>query len=240
MAALPTRPTLLVLAIPCLAKAEDPKLSRAEIARWGMAATALVDVKRHGTGSTFCVHPSGLFITNHHVIGADDAQVSLVLNSGVADLKVLAAKVVRSNQARDLALLRTDGVKGLPALPIVPADGLLMQRGESITLYRVDGTEVPAKNFYLKPTDTLAEGLVTDDGRDIQCEDEQGGVFRFRDTQEKLYLNNPMAVGYSPTSSSRRSSITCRCTARSRSWPATAGTCCARRSVTNCRSAANS
>ena len=34
-------------------------------------------------------------------------------------------------------------------------------------------------------------------------------------------------------------SITCRCTARSRSWPATAGTCGVRPSATTCRSAAN-
>ncbi len=53
-------------------------LSRVDIARIGKAATALVEVKApHGFGSAFCIHPSGLFLTNAHVTKGD---VTLILN----------------------------------------------------------------------------------------------------------------------------------------------------------------
>lgn len=37
------------------------KLTKAEISERGMAATALVELPGHGSGTAFCVHPSGLF-----------------------------------------------------------------------------------------------------------------------------------------------------------------------------------
>ena len=58
------------LAVPTPTRAQGGAgLSAAEIARLGRPATALVfveDTKKEG--SSFCVHPSGLFVTNHHVI----------------------------------------------------------------------------------------------------------------------------------------------------------------------------
>jgi S1-C subfamily serine protease len=47
--------------------AEKP--TKVEIVKLGKQATALVEVKNRGTGSAFCIHASGLFITNDHVIG---------------------------------------------------------------------------------------------------------------------------------------------------------------------------
>ena len=102
------------------AGAQD-SLARVEVARIGKAATALVEVKaRHGYGSAFCIHPSGLFLTNEHVVQGD---VTLVLNSSLKTER-LAAKVVRSDKELDLALLRVDGVSDLPALRIGSDDEL--------------------------------------------------------------------------------------------------------------------
>src|SRR5262245_54003539 len=110
------RPPSLVwaaLLLPTLVHAgdKDGDLTRAEVARRGKAATALVEVPRGRDkvhGSAFCVHPSGLFITNEHVVrGA--AEVSLVLDPALKTQKVVKAKPVRTDAVRDLALLRAEG-----------------------------------------------------------------------------------------------------------------------------------
>lgn len=66
-----------------------------------------------------------------------------------------------------------------------------MQNNEPFTLYRDDGTEVPVRNFYRSPNARLADYLISDDGRVIFCEDEHEGVFWYKDTEEKLYRDNP-------------------------------------------------
>lgn len=66
-----------------------------------------------------------------------------------------------------------------------------MQDHELFTLFRVDGTGVPVRNFYQSPSARLADYLISDDGRVIYCKDEQKGIFWYQDTQEKLYRDNP-------------------------------------------------
>jgi hypothetical protein len=64
--------TLFSLDLPSPSQAQT--LTKAEVARIGKAATALVETQAGKvSGSAFCVHPSGLFITNEHVVhgGAD-------------------------------------------------------------------------------------------------------------------------------------------------------------------------
>jgi Trypsin-like peptidase domain len=116
----PTR-TLTALAIVlllCSPPARADGLSKAEVAKLGKAATAFVEVKPiNASGSAFCVHPSGLFITNHHVV-ADGKEFNLVLNAGQKDQRVLKAKVLRSDPKLDLALMSVEGEKDLPALPL--------------------------------------------------------------------------------------------------------------------------
>jgi len=109
--------SLLIFANPSAAQGE--KLTKVEIGKRGKAATAFVDVPKGGTGTAFCIHPSGLFITNEHVIraGAKD-EVILVLNPSVDGERVLKARVVRMDKELDLALLRVDAVKELPSLPL--------------------------------------------------------------------------------------------------------------------------
>ena len=95
------------------------KPTKVEIGKRGKAATAFVDVPEHGTGTAFCVHPSGLFVTNEHVIrGAEKSDILLVLNPTLPGEQILKARVVRTDKAQDLALLRVVGAKELPSLPL--------------------------------------------------------------------------------------------------------------------------
>jgi hypothetical protein len=97
----------------------DKPLTRVEIAKIGEDGTALVEIKlpgrRGGFGSAFCIHPSGLFITNEHVAQGD---ISIILKPGSKEEKVYKAKIVRSDKEQDLALLRIEDVKDLPTLSL--------------------------------------------------------------------------------------------------------------------------
>jgi len=102
-------------------------LTKAEVAKLGKAASVFVQVKTAtaaGSGSGFCVHPSGFFITNEHVIH-DATEVSVVLNASLKDQKVLKAKVIRSDKQLDLALLQVEGEKDLPTLALGTVDKLI-------------------------------------------------------------------------------------------------------------------
>ena len=57
---------LLPLLVGSLVAADKP--SKADLVKLGKAATALVEIDKQGLGSAFCVHKSGLFVTNDHVI----------------------------------------------------------------------------------------------------------------------------------------------------------------------------
>jgi serine protease Do len=68
---------------------------------------------RRSTGSGFVIDPSGLIITNAHVVdGAASIQVRL--NGG----KRFQGKVVGRDNRVDLALLKIDGASGLTVLPL--------------------------------------------------------------------------------------------------------------------------
>ena len=130
------RPILLVatlLAARPPAGAAEP-LTKAEIVRLAKPATAYVDAgERKGSG--FCVHESGLFVTNAHVVAdiKDDGRVKLVLNPGEAGQKVLQAAIARRDAALDLALLRAESPGKCPALGLGD-DGKLSELDEVVTL----------------------------------------------------------------------------------------------------------
>lgn len=115
---------IAALLISTVAAAAD-KPTRVEIGKRGKAATGFVDVPGFGSGTAFCVHSSGLFVTNEHVIrGREKGDVTVVLNPSLAGEKVLKAKVVRADRALDLALLRVAGTKDLPSLPLGSLDNV--------------------------------------------------------------------------------------------------------------------
>ncbi len=70
--------------------------------------------RRGGEGSGFLVAPDGYVLTNHHVV--DQAPV---LTARLAEGSELAAQVVGSDPATDLALVRV----GAGSMPFLPVDG---------------------------------------------------------------------------------------------------------------------
>ena len=93
---------------------------RAEMIRRCKAATVLVDLHEEGTGSGFCVRADGVFLTNHHVVETTKigGLVDVVLNPGERNQRVIKARVLKVDAVEDLALLKANGIDGLPALEI--------------------------------------------------------------------------------------------------------------------------
>jgi serine protease Do len=74
--------------------------------------------KQHGAGSGFIISPSGLILTNNHVVdNADTIRVRL------ADKREFTASVVGTDPQSDVALIKIDG-KNLPVLPLGDSDTL--------------------------------------------------------------------------------------------------------------------
>jgi S1-C subfamily serine protease len=114
----------MLLASTTLSARGPEDLSKAEIAELGKRATALVEAQRRYYGSAFCVHPSGLFVTNNHVLENGTSELYLVLNTGLPGQARLKASVVRRDDDLDLALLRVEGAKELPTLTLGSTKGL--------------------------------------------------------------------------------------------------------------------
>ena len=71
------------------------------------------DEPRRASGSGFVIDPSGLIVTNAHVVeGADAVQVRL------ADGRRFAGTVIGHDDRVDLALIRIDAAQNLPVLPL--------------------------------------------------------------------------------------------------------------------------
>jgi WD40 repeat protein/S1-C subfamily serine protease len=94
----------------------------------GKAATAFVTVSPPGytdavAGSAFCIHRSGWFVTNEHVV-RKKGDVVLTLNPGLHSEMRYAAQVVRTDKGLDLALLRARNSRYLPVLSLGSDQGL--------------------------------------------------------------------------------------------------------------------
>ncbi len=101
-------------------------------------------------GSGFIIDPSGLVVTNNHVIeGADEVSVTLQDNT------TLKAKILARDEAGDLALLKVDADKPLPSL----------QWGDSSSMRIGDWVLAIGNPFGLGGTVTA--GIVSARGRDI-------------------------------------------------------------------------
>jgi hypothetical protein len=139
--------------------AADEPLSREEVAKRGKAATALIEIKPR-QASAFCVHPSGLFVTNEHVIReGGSSPINLILDAGTKTQRVFKASVVRRDKGLDLALLRIEGKVELPALTL-GSDENLTELQELIACGFPFGTALALdKREY--PTISINAGSVT-------------------------------------------------------------------------------
>ena len=83
------------------------------------AATALVDLSAQQKIATgFCIDDSGVFVTNFHVVDEvdDDEQITLVLNASQDSERKVKAKVIRTDEENDLALMRVESPGPFQAL----------------------------------------------------------------------------------------------------------------------------
>lgn len=114
-----------LLLVPVFALADDfTELSKAEIVKLGKSATALIQVDKDYYGSAFCIHPSGLFITNNHVLRGPGSKINVILNSGLSNQQIFEAKVLRQDRELDLALLRIEAKDEIPALSLGTAESV--------------------------------------------------------------------------------------------------------------------
>ena len=102
-----------------VAKTKDPT---AELVKRCKSATGLV-ITRSAEGTAFCIHDSGFFLTNEHVIRGADT-VRLVLRPAAKDEEIVSARVVRADKDLDLALLKVDELADFTPLPLGTTDGL--------------------------------------------------------------------------------------------------------------------
>ncbi len=73
---------------------------------------------QNALGSGVILSADGLVVSNYHVVGGAD-DIRIVLN----DRREYAATILLADQESDLAVLRVEGVTGLPALSLADSDG---------------------------------------------------------------------------------------------------------------------
>lgn len=124
-------------------------------------ATALV-VTAEGTGSAFCIHEQGVFVTNAHVVeGMEEGdEVTLVLRSGTDKELTTKARVARIGTKEDLAVLTVTGNHGLlTALPI--GDTSKLQQTDEILALGFPFGEALAVDKDANPSISVNVGRIT-------------------------------------------------------------------------------
>lgn len=95
-----------------------------EVVSRGKKATVFIR-DRDSSGSGFCIDGSGIFVTNEHVVEeAPGGQVAVIVNPSEKTQTILRGRVIRTDKARDLALVKTEGATGLTTLSLGTTDGL--------------------------------------------------------------------------------------------------------------------
>ncbi len=108
-----------------------------------------------GAGSGFIINPDGLILTNNHVVkGSEQWTVTL------SDKKSFKAKLVGYDGTRDLALLKIDAGRKLPALRLGDSENLVV--GQKV---------LAIGNPFGQFGGTLTQGIVSSLDRTIQTEE---------------------------------------------------------------------
>lgn len=141
----------------------------AAIIQNGKRATALVlNETLQGSGSAFCIHPSGVFVTNAHVIRGIPANgtVKIFLNCGEKDEKDHVARILRAGTfdgtpGNDLALLQIEnaGSTKFASLDLGDADALI--ETAVLTAFGYPFGEALATDKSKRPNITVSTGKVT-------------------------------------------------------------------------------
>ena len=79
------------------------------------------EAPRRGSGSGFIIDPDGSILTNHHVIDRAD-RIVVKLSDG----RTLRARVIGADPDTDIALIKIDGARNLPAAPLGDSSSLRM------------------------------------------------------------------------------------------------------------------
>jgi S1-C subfamily serine protease len=108
-----------------------------------------------GAGSGFILNPDGEILTNNHVVaGANQLTVTL------ADKKTFKARILATDRHNDLALIKIEAGRKLPALRLGDSDGLVV--GQKV---------LAIGNPFGQFAGTLTTGIVSSLGRSIQTEE---------------------------------------------------------------------
>ncbi len=109
------------------------------------------DLKQRSLGSGVIVDPEGYILTNHHVVNrADKIKVKML-----DDDKLYEAKVVGTDQETDMAVIKIDVDRPLPAASVGNSDGLTV------------GDWVLAIGSPFGLAETVTAGIVSAKGRDL-------------------------------------------------------------------------
>lgn len=131
------------------------------------------DPLRQSVGSGVMVSSQGYIVTNHHVVeNADGIQVTL------ADKRIYDARVVGTDPATDLAVLKIEDGDDLPVVRLGDSD--LVQVGEWVL----------AVGNPFRLTSTVTAGIVSATGRQVDIIDDDFGIEDFIQTDAAINPGN--------------------------------------------------
>jgi serine protease Do len=110
---------------------------------------------REGVGSGVIVDPSGIILTNNHVVDRGDGTVADEVIVELADGREFKAEEVKTDRASDLAVLRIKGAGSLPAA----------QLGDSEAMQIGDWVLAIGNPFELEQT--VSAGIISGKGREL-------------------------------------------------------------------------
>ena len=131
-----------------------------------------------GLGAGFVIHPSGLILTNAHVV-EKAARIRVIVADGESEQE-LPARVLGSDPDTDIAVLRVEPKKPLPVLPLGDSDGLEV----------ADWVVAIGNPFGLQQSVTF--GIISQKGRTDVAPQGREGYFDFIQTDAPM---NPGSSG---------------------------------------------
>lgn len=84
--------------------------------------TALVEIdmgkQGRGFGTAFCIDAKGIFVTNAHVVHGHKGKFNVILSPGETDQRITHARVLKSDEDMDLALIQIENPPALKPLAL--------------------------------------------------------------------------------------------------------------------------